>query len=135
MSDSIIRLVFSIGLIFLGWVVYRLVRSISLHIAGKNSLNLAGTNRASKTIVYFTTPDCVACISAQKPALNQLKETLGNELEVIEINAYEKPELAKEWGVMSVPTTFILDANGVPFTVNYGVTPFKKLLEQINRSR
>lgn len=133
--EWLIRLIISISLVFLGWLIYRLVRFFSFRTAGKKSHNLLGTNHVFRTIIYFTTPDCVACISAQKPALNRLKETLENRLEVIEINVYEEPELAKEWGVMSVPTTFILDVNGNPLTVNYGMTPFKKLLEQVTQLR
>jgi hypothetical protein len=52
-------------------------------------------------------------------------------LQIIEINAYESPELAKEWGVLSVPTTFILDIQGTPRQVNHGVASAEKLLEQL----
>jgi len=50
---------------------------------------------------------------------------------VIEIDAAEQPDLAVQWGVMSVPTTFVLDAAGAPRFVNHGVTPTEKLLRQV----
>ncbi len=73
----------------------------------------------------------MACKAAQNPALNQLKYVLVDDIQIITIDAYEKPDVANAWGVMSVPTTFILDEHGDPKVINYGVTPFKKLYKQI----
>jgi protein-disulfide isomerase-like protein with CxxC motif len=39
--------------------------------------------------------------------------------------------LANEWGVMSVPTTFILDKDGRPRQINHGVARAEKLLAQL----
>ena len=50
---------------------------------------------------------------------------------MIEIDATERPDLAKVWGVMTVPTTFVLDAGGEARYVNNGVARAEKLLEQI----
>jgi thiol-disulfide isomerase/thioredoxin len=95
------------------------------------SLQLQGLHPGTAAIVYFTTPDCAACKAVQRPALARLQQIVGDRLQVIEINAYERPELAKEWGILSVPTTFILDKKGTPRQVNHGVAPMEKLLEQI----
>jgi thiol-disulfide isomerase/thioredoxin len=135
MSNLLIHLFISIGLIVLLGLIYLLVKQQSLHIASKPGRRLINANLNRKVIVYFTTPDCVACRMAQKPALDQLKAMLQDELEVIEINAYEKPEIAKEWGVLSVPATFVLDEKGNPVAVNFGVTPFSKLLKQLQREK
>ena len=56
---------------------------------------------------------------------------LGEKLQVVEIDAYERPDLAKLWGVISVPTTFLLDARGEARYVNNGVARANKLMEQI----
>jgi thioredoxin 1 len=82
-------------------------------------------------LVYFTTPDCVPCKTVQRPAIERVSNVLGEKLEVIEINAYDQPELAQTWGVMSVPTTFLLDTHGEARYVNNGVARAEKLLEQI----
>lgn len=50
---------------------------------------------------------------------------------MLEIDAAERPDLAKTWGVMSVPTTFLLDSRGVARYVNHGVTRAEKLMAQI----
>jgi hypothetical protein len=56
---------------------------------------------------------------------------LGENLKVVEIDATERPDLAKRWGVMSVPTTFLLDERGEARYVNNGVTRAEKLIQQI----
>jgi thiol-disulfide isomerase/thioredoxin len=63
-------------------------------------------------IVYFTTPDCAPCKTVQRPAIQKVTTLLGENVQVVEIDATERPDLAKTWGVMSVPTTFLLDAHG-----------------------
>lgn len=83
-------------------------------------------------VLYFTTPTCMPCKTIQRPALRKLQEMLGGGgLQVIEVDSTVHPDLAKEWGVLSVPTTFIIDPQGNPSEVNYGVTPAETLLRQI----
>jgi hypothetical protein len=67
----------------------------------------------------------------QRPAINRVSHLLGDGLAVFEIDATERPDLAKAWGVMSVPTTFVLNAQGEARFVNNGVARAEKLLEQI----
>jgi len=82
-------------------------------------------------ILYFTTPTCVPCKTVQRPALAHLQERLGDSIQVIEIDAAAQPELANYWGVLSVPTTFIIDGRGRPRRVNHGVSSADKLQRQI----
>jgi len=83
-------------------------------------------------ILYFTTPACAPCKTVQRPALRKIAEMYAGKLDVIEVDATEKVDLARQWGVLSVPTTFILDSRGVPRFVNHGVTRADKLMNQIN---
>lgn len=85
------------------------------------------------SILYFTTPACAPCKTIQRPALQHVCEILGDRLQVIEVDATAKPDLAKEWNVLSVPTTFLIDAQGVARFVNHGATRAEKLLEQIRK--
>ncbi|HUF38512.1 MAG TPA: thioredoxin family protein [Anaerolineales bacterium] len=82
-------------------------------------------------ILYFTTPDCAPCRTVQRPALAELQTRLGDGLQVVEVDCSRQPDLADYWGVLSVPTTFIIDAHGRPRHVNHGVTPAEKLLNQL----
>ena len=130
-SDILLRFAFAIGIIFLGvgvnWLFNR--RLISRAKGGIGSLFNTLPNKP--TIVYFTTPDCAPCKTVQRPALEKLTKLLGEKLHIVEIDATERPDLAKTWGVMSVPTTFLLDSRGEARYVNNGVTRAEKLMEQI----
>ena len=86
-------------------------------------------------ILYFTTPDCAPCRAVQRPALALVKARLGDGLQIVEVDCTQRPELADYWGVLSVPTTFIIDSQGRPRHVNHGVTPAEKLLFQIENTR
>lgn len=81
-------------------------------------------------MLYFTTPTCAPCKTIQRPAIERLQQLAGHRLQVIEIDAASQLEIARQWGVLSVPTTFVLDAEGHPRHVNHGVTPVGKLLKE-----
>ena len=81
-------------------------------------------------MLYFTTPTCAPCKTIQRPAIERLKQLAGDRLQVVEIDASSQPEVARQWGVLSVPTTFVLDAAGRPRHVNHGVAPMDKLLKE-----
>jgi thiol-disulfide isomerase/thioredoxin len=130
-SEILLRLFLTIGIIILGAAAYWLINQ-RLLVRAKNNVNtLFKTLPRKPVLVYFTTPDCVPCKTVQRPAIDQVRSLLGEKLQVIEIDAYERPDLAKEWGVISVPTTFLLDARGEARYVNNGVARANKLMEQI----
>ncbi|HRJ75414.1 MAG TPA: thioredoxin family protein [Anaerolineales bacterium] len=130
-SDILLRFGFAVGIIFLGLAIYWLVNQRLLSRAGNNINSLLNPLPNKPVIVYFTTPDCVPCKTIQRPALDKLTSTFGDRLQVLEIDATERPDLAKTWGVMSVPTTFLLNARGEARYVNNGVARAEKLMEQL----
>ena len=130
-SEILLRFAYAIGIIFLGVGAYWLLSQRLLARAGNNINSLLSPLPNKPTIVYFTTPDCAPCKTVQRPALEKLTSLLGEKLHVIEIDATEHPDLAKTWGVMSVPTTFLLDSRGEARYVNNGVTRAEKLMEQL----
>jgi len=85
------------------------------------------------TLVYFTTPTCVPCKTIQRPAIQTVSRRLGDDLQVVEVDATERPELASRWGVMSVPTTFLIGRDGKLLHVNHGVTRAEKLFMQFQQ--
>lgn len=130
-SDLLLRFILAIGIIVLGAAAYWFVNYRLLARARNNIFTLFKTLPNKPVIVYFTTPDCVPCKTVQRPALDKIKTLLGEKLQVIEIDAFERPDLAQRWGVMSVPTTFLLDARGEARYVNNGVARVEKLMEQV----
>ena len=130
-AEILLRFGLAIVIIGLGTFAYWLVNQRLLIRARSNVFTLFRTLPNKPVLVYFTTPDCAPCKTIQRPAINRVSHLLGEELEVIEIDATERPDLAKAWGVMSVPTTFVLDTRGEARFVNNGVARAEKLLEQI----
>ncbi len=130
-SDILLRFGLTIGIIAVGLFLYWLVNQRLLLKAQSNMLSLFSDLPNKPVIVYFTTPDCVPCKTVQRPALNEVSSVLGEKLHIVEIDATEHPDLAQRWGVMSVPTTFLLDARGEARYVNNGVARVEKLMEQL----
>jgi thioredoxin 1 len=129
----LLRFVLAIGIIVLGLFVYWLINQRLLIRARNNVFTLFNKLPDKPVLVYFTTPDCAPCKTIQRPAIDRVASLLGEKLKVVEIDAYEQPELAKTWGVMSVPTTFVIDPRGEARYVNNGVARAEKLLEQIQK--
>lgn len=130
-TDIVLRFGLAVVIIGLGAFAYWLVNQRLLIRARNNVFTLFNTLPNKPVLVYFTTPDCAPCKTIQRPAINRVSHALGEELEVVEIDATERPDLAKAWGVMSVPTTFVLDTRGEARFVNNGVARAEKLLEQL----
>lgn len=129
--EILLRFGLAIGIIGLGVFAYWLINQRLLVRARNNVFTLFNKLPDKPVLVYFTTPDCAPCKTVQRPAIDRISNMLGETLEVVEIDAYEQPELARTWGVMSVPTTFVIDARGEARYVNNGVARAEKLLEQI----
>lgn len=129
--DILLRIGLAVAIIGLGIFAYWCINQRALLKAQNNALSLFSKLPDKPVIVYFTTPDCAPCKTIQRPALNRLAALMGDKLEVIEIDASQRPDLAEQWGVMSVPTTFLLDARGEPRFVNNGVARVEKLMGQL----
>jgi len=130
-TELLLRFGLAIGIISLGIFIYWLINQRLLVRAQNNVFTLFKQFPNKPVIVYFTTPDCVPCKTIQRPALNQLSGLMGDKLEVVEIDATQRPDLARQWGVLSVPTTFLLNARGEARYVNNGVARVEKLMEQL----
>ncbi len=132
----LIRALWALAIIGGGLAFYWLLNRVILYRAQKNGAPKAAESlfprQGVPSILYFTTPDCVTCKAAQRPALQRLQEKLGDDLQVIEVNAEERPDLAMRWGVLSVPTTFIIDEQGQLRNVNHGVARVEKLMQQLS---
>jgi thiol-disulfide isomerase/thioredoxin len=110
---------------------YRLVTALVLSRARRTARGLSLFTPGLPAVLFFTTPDCVTCKAAQKPALRAVQDRLKGMLQVIEVDALDSPRLAREWSVLSVPTTFILDRDGRPLQVNHGYASTEKLIAQL----
>lgn len=130
-SEILTRFLWAVLIILLGTGFYWLANWVIIVRAKGKVLGLESFRPGVPGILYFTTPTCMPCKTVQRPAIQSLREYLGDDLQVIEVNAMERTDLADYWGVLSVPTTFIIDSKGQPRRVNHGVTRADKLMEQI----
>ncbi len=133
------RLLIAVGLSVLGLALYWGWNRFQLRRLGRKP---AGRLRGLETfrpgvpgILYFTTPDCQICLTTQKPALRRLEAEMGSGVQIVEVDATVQPDLADYWGVLSVPTTFIIDAQGQPHHINHGLTGKEKLRRQLEATR
>lgn len=125
------RAAWALALILGGLALYWLANRLILARARGRRLGLESIRPGIPAILYFTTPFCAPCKTVQRPALERLQGQLGDGLQVIEVDAAARPDLADCWGVLSVPTTFIIDSRGRPRRVNHGLASTEKLLSQI----
>jgi thioredoxin 1 len=130
-----IRLGITILLGFLGLALSKWSRHIQLKQArGKINLLAGLLHPARSSIVYFSSPDCVPCRVVHKPAMTRLKAEAGNDIDLIEINVYKNPDLARAWGVLSVPTTFVLDETGKPVISVTGALTYDQIRKRLAES-
>jgi thiol-disulfide isomerase/thioredoxin len=125
------RLVLTLILACLGWLAYRTVSGYILRRHGERVLHLNGYRPGQPAILYFTAPGCGPCETIQRPALLELEALSNGRVQVIEVDALEQPGLADAWGVLTVPTTFVIDSHGQPRGVNHGVARAGKLAHQL----
>ena len=76
------------------------------------------------TVLYFYGPACAACATQQRAL-----ETL--DVDVVPVDAAREPELASWAGVLTVPSTAIVDRARRLRAVNHGFKPAPALAEQL----
>jgi thiol-disulfide isomerase/thioredoxin len=85
------------------------------------------------TVVAFSSRSCGACHSAQLPALGALEDQLGaTVVRLLEVDVAAQPEVARRFGIMTVPSTVVLRADGAVGAINHGFTPTARLATQLS---
>jgi thiol-disulfide isomerase/thioredoxin len=82
-------------------------------------------------VVAFSTPSCAACHTAQRPALAALEERACGGLRIVHVDAADRPDVASVFGVMTVPATVVLDAQGAVVAANQGFATAAVLAGQL----
>ena len=80
-------------------------------------------------LLYFTTESCAQCRFQQAPILAELIDSGAPP--VHKLDALEHQSLAQHFGVMTVPTTVVLDAAQRPIAVNHGLATLSTLHAQL----
>ncbi|MEX1248731.1 MAG: thioredoxin family protein [Anaerolineales bacterium] len=131
MDEILARVAWAAAIVLSGFAAYRTLNRFLLWRLKKRSLGLEKWRPGIPAILYFTTPDCQPCKTQQRPALRKLSEQLEGRVQVIHVDATQHPDLADYWGVLTVPTTFVIDSKGQPRGMNHGVASAEKLHGQL----
>ena len=132
------RLILTLVLAAMGILAYRAFVRHHIRRAAASATSdpiLSDLKPGVPAIVYFTTPMCVPCRTQQQPALARLQTELGDNIQIVSIDATEDSAAADRWGVFSAPTTFVLDGYKHVRQVNHGVADTPKLRRQVDAIR
>ncbi len=130
------RLVIAAMLTVLGVGLYVLGREMHLRLIVRNGLGfpgLAGFRLGRPALLYFSTANCAPCQTVLKPALRRLETELGERFQVLEVDAEAQTDAVRHWKVLAVPTIFVLDPQGRPRHVHYGVVRPEVLRAELGR--
>ena len=87
-------------------------------------------NSAAPVILAFSTPTCAECRVRQAPALELVKVALGDAIQIVKVDALAQPDLASQFGVLTVPSSAVIDRTGKPIAINHGFAPAERLIAQ-----
>jgi len=128
------RVLLTMAVIAVGLLAYRLAGHLTLARLRARRIAPSSSAFGKPVLLYFTAPTCAPCKTLQRPAIHRLHELAGERLQIVEVDASLQPDIADQWGVLSVPTTFIIDSKGAPRYVNHGVASAEKLFDQFNHT-
>lgn len=130
MDGLLLRLAAAAALSLLGLGAWVLLRRAALKQAARAAEGIAGLGERKAALLYFNSPLCAVCRAAQGPAVRRFQEAAGETVQVLEIDVTERPDLAERWGILSLPTTVILDREHRPLAINPGLATAETLLRQ-----
>ena len=96
----------------------------------KDNFNEIVANATKPVLIDFWAGWCMPC-RMQGPILTQVAEEAGDRAIVGKVNVDEETELAREFGIMSIPTLVVIE-NGKITAQSNGVTPKDRLLKMLN---
>ena len=114
-----------------GWALWRLwlgQRTRRLALATVPA-RVAQALPPGPALLYFTTESCAQCRFQQAPILAELIEQ--GTPPIHQLDALEHESLAQHYGIMTVPSTVLLDTAQRPVAINHGLATLSTLRAQI----
>ncbi len=110
------------------WVGWR--RRHVMRAGAADLLPRFDVNGSDALVLAFTTPDCVPCKMVQRPALDALLERFPGRIAVAEVDALQTPDLARRFGILTVPSTVVVGPGGEVRAINHGTVTTERLATQ-----
>lgn len=82
-------------------------------------------------VVAFSAPGCAECYTRQLPALERLRAALGDTVTVCTVSALEYSDLVRRIGILTVPSSVVVDPQGAIKQLNLGYASDVRLRDQI----
>jgi len=122
----------ALGVSLVRWYARQRTRAVQAQ-PGDVLLGKLGTPADGRlTLVQFSTPSCAACHTAQAPAVAEVAQRIGAEhVRVVHVDAAHQPEVASAFGILTVPSTVVLDPGGRVTAVNHGFASTQELVRQL----
>ena len=121
------RVLLTALLIALGFGAYAIGQRWHLRRASRQT----GSGRPGRpAVLYFRSDHCAPC-ATQWRFLEQVQAQFGATETIEKIDADLEPEKTERFGVFTLPTTLLVDAQGVVKHANYGVADARKLGAQV----
>lgn len=84
-------------------------------------------------ILYFSAEACQQCRGQEQILDDVMNKLEANNVGLQKYPVEQYPELARQWGVKTVPTTVIVGPDGAVFDVKSGLISTQYLLEQLQK--
>ena len=92
--------------------------------------NFEEETSGSKILVDFWAPWCSPC-NMLTPVIDEIEKELGDTVKVGKVNVDDEPELAIEFGAMSIPTLVVIENRKV-INSSVGVIPKQDIIELLD---
>lgn len=93
---------------------------------------LGETPDGRPSLVVFSTPGCMACRTAQYPAVEAVAARFGTSLRVVSVDLAQRPAIGNAFNVLTAPTTVVLAGDGRVGSFNHGFAPADRLFAQVS---
>ena len=126
------RIVMALAIVALGLLAYQGLLWLQRRRVAQGSKREGRTGRS--VLLVFTSPTCAPCKLQQLPIIDRVLVDWHDKIDFELVDVAERPEVATQYGVWSVPTTIVLDARRQVIAINQGVVFEKKLREQLAKA-
>lgn len=89
-------------------------------------------SEAHVRVLAFSSADCVQCHRLQTPSLQRVLAARAGRVAVLDVDAPTSPGLTGRYGILTVPSTVVLDRAGCTRAVNFGFASAEQLLAQVD---